>query len=63
MPYKDIKKRRECRRKWYRENRESEIKHIYRRKKEIKHCYKEFKSKLKCSRCDENYSQCLDFHH
>ncbi len=63
MPYKDIEKRRECRRRWYQNNKDSEKNHIYKRKKEIKDWYKEYKSKLKCSKCPENHPATLDFHH
>lgn len=63
MPYKNPEKRRECRIRWYANNKESERQHVKRRKLEIKKWFKEYKNKLKCSKCPENYSACLDFHH
>ena len=63
MPYKDPKKRKAYRRKWYSKNKESEIAHIKRRKKEIKKWILEYKSKLICSKCKENHPATIDFHH
>ena len=63
MPYKDIEKRRECRKRWYKNNKDSEKQHIKRRKKEIKLWYQEYKEQLKCSKCSEDHPRCLDFHH
>jgi hypothetical protein len=63
MPYKDPEKRRECRRNWYSNNRESEKKHVKRRKKEIKKWFNNYRSKLSCKRCKENHPATLDFHH
>tara|TARA_Y100000310_G_scaffold328411_1_gene396491 strand:+ start:536 stop:877 length:342 start_codon:yes stop_codon:yes gene_type:complete len=63
MPYKDPEKRRECRRKWYSNNKESEKAHVSRRKKQIKKWFSEYKSNLKCNRCKESHQATLDFHH
>jgi hypothetical protein len=63
MPYKDPEKRRECRRRWYHNNRESEIKHITDRKKYIRKWFEIYKKQLKCSNCDENHPATLEFHH
>jgi transcription elongation factor Elf1 len=63
MPYKDPEKRRECRRRWYANNKESEKEHVNRRKKQIRAWFVEYKSKLKCSKCGENHPATIDFHH
>jgi transcription elongation factor Elf1 len=63
MPYKDPEKRKEYRREWYSKNKESERAHIQRRKKEIKKWVSKYKSKLKCSKCEENHPATMDFHH
>jgi hypothetical protein len=63
MPYKDPEKRRECRRKWYANNKQSEREHVYRRKKNIREWFTNFKSTLKCSKCKEAHPATLDFHH
>ncbi|MEK6859761.1 MAG: hypothetical protein AABX54_03010 [Nanoarchaeota archaeon] len=63
MPYKDIEKRRECRRRWYANNKESEKRHIMRRKIEVKKWFNNYKFNLKCSKCSENHPAVLEFHH
>ncbi|MFA5856705.1 MAG: hypothetical protein WC867_05070 [Candidatus Pacearchaeota archaeon] len=63
MPYKDLNKRRECRRRWYKNNRDSELKYINNRKKSIKRWFEDYKSKLKCSKCSEDHPATLEFHH
>ncbi|UCD20840.1 MAG: hypothetical protein JSW08_03665 [archaeon] len=63
MPFKDVEKRREYRRKWYSKNRESEIAHVKRRRKEIRKWCMDHKSELKCSKCGEDHPATLEFHH
>jgi len=63
MPYKDLEKRRECRRRWYSNNKESEKKHVKRRKREIKKWFDNYKLTLKCSKCSESHPSTLEFHH
>ena len=63
MPYKEIDKRRECRRRWYSENKRSEKDHVSRRKNEIRSWFKNFKLNLKCSECGEDHPSTIDFHH
>jgi len=63
MPYKDLEKRRECRRRWYKKNKKSELEHIKKRKKEIKDWFNNLRKKLKCEKCGENHSAVLEFHH
>ena len=63
MPYKDVEKRRACRRKWYAENSESEKAHIKKRKLEIRKWFWRYKSGLKCVKCGENHVATIDFHH
>lgn len=63
MPYKNPEKRRECRRRWYSNNKESEKSHVKRRKKDIKLWFQEHKRNLKCIICNENHPATIDFHH
>ena len=63
MPNKDIEKRRESRRNWYKNNKETEKNYIYKRRKEIREWFKNYKLSLKCVRCGESFPECLDFHH
>lgn len=63
MPFKDIIKRREYRRKWYSENKVSEKNHVFRRKKEINEWFNDYKKMLSCSICGERHPAIIDFHH
>ena len=63
MPYKDLEKKRECRRRWYLNNKSSEIAHVKRRKKEIRSWFNDHKKGLICSGCGEDDPVALDFHH
>ena len=63
MPYKDPQKRRECRRRWYANNKDSEKKHVKKRKTGIKKWFEDYKLKLKCSKCSEDHPAVLEFHH
>ena len=63
MPYKDPEKRRECRRRWYHNNKESEKRHVKRRKEQIKKWFELYKKNLFCSRCGETHPATLEFHH
>ncbi len=63
MPFKDRKKRLEYRKNWYSKNKESEIKHVARRKKEIKSWFRNYKDSLGCTICKENHPATIDFHH
>jgi hypothetical protein len=63
MPYKDLEKRRACRRRWYSQNKSSEKAHVRKRKENIKKWFMEYKSKLQCSKCDEDHPATIDFHH
>ncbi len=63
MPFKDIIKKNEYRRKWYKLNKNSEKAHVKRRKKEIRRWFENFKKKLKCIKCLENHPAVLEFHH
>ena len=63
MPYKDLEKRRECRRRWYAKNKKSEKAHVARRRKEIRDWFVDYRSNLQCSMCKENHPATLDFHH
>jgi hypothetical protein len=70
----NAEKMKEYRREWYYKNREAEqqkarIRNKKQRKEKTDYnsrlikWYKEYKSTLKCSRCPESDSRCLDFHH
>jgi hypothetical protein len=63
MPYKDPEKKRECRRKWYANNKSSEKAHVKKRKIEIRNWFQKYKSSLKCSKCMESHPSTIDFHH
>ena len=63
MPFKDPEYRRVYRRKWYKNNKKSEIAHVQRRKKDIKRWLWEHKKSLKCSICSESHPAIIDFHH
>jgi len=63
MPYKDIEKRRECRRRWYKNNKELEKAYTRKHKDKIKKWYLEYKKTLKCKLCQERHPACLEFHH
>ena len=63
MPYKDPEKRKECRRRWYANNPESEKRHVKKRKNKIKKWFEDYKLRLCCSKCSENHPATLDFHH
>lgn len=63
MHYKDLEKRRECRRRGYANNRDSEKNHVKRRKIEIKKWFNDYRKNLKCSKCSENHPAVLEFHH
>jgi hypothetical protein len=74
MPCNDREKRLENCKRWREKNKE-EIKEYYRtnkngvktrkelRRKKNRLFYLKEKSKLKCSRCNENHISCLEFHH
>jgi len=63
MPYKDVEKRREFRRKWYQKNKDSERRRTIEHRARIKAWYFNYKKKLKCDRCPEKHPACLEFHH
>ncbi|MBS3083547.1 hypothetical protein J4423_01970 [Candidatus Pacearchaeota archaeon] len=63
MPFKDIQKRREYRREWYKNNQRSEINHVKKRKFEIKLWYVNQKKNLSCINCKESHPAVIDFHH
>jgi transcription elongation factor Elf1 len=63
MPYKDIEKRRECRKRWYANNKESEKNHVKKRKFKIKKWFESYKKNLQCTHCSENHPATLEFHH
>lgn len=57
------KKMREYRRNWYYRNAKKAIACTRLRKKRLLIWFQELKSKLKCERCTESDTVCLDFHH
>lgn len=63
MPFKDIEKRKEYRRKWYANNKESEKAYIKKRKLKLKKWFQKYKEKLSCSNCGENHPSTIEFHH
>ncbi len=63
MPYKNVVKRLEFRRRWYAKNKKSEIAHVKRRKLEIHKWFLKYKSNLRCLKCGEDHVATIDFHH
>lgn len=63
MPFKDPEKRRAYRRKWYRKNRKSEVKHVRNRKNELRKQVFEYKKSVCCKKCGESHPATIDFHH
>lgn len=55
-------KLKECRRKWYRQNKEKARAAVVARQKEIKIWFQYYKKTLSCS-CGEDHPACLEFHH
>jgi hypothetical protein len=67
MPYKDLEKAREYKKKWnkeyYSSHKFSEKQRIINRKNRIREWILEYKSGLVCICCGEKTTACLDFHH
>ena len=67
MPYKDEQKRKEYKRKWnknyYLAHRQQEISRKNNRRNELKEWFDDYKKTLRCKKCGENNSCCLEFHH
>lgn len=63
MPFKNREYRLVYRRKWYKENAESEKAHVKRRKKAIRRWLHNYKMTLSCSVCKESHPATIDFHH
>jgi transcription elongation factor Elf1 len=51
------------RRDWYNNNKERAYKKVQDRKKLLQEWMQEYKSKLICSKCEENHPATLQFHH
>lgn len=51
------------RRRWYSRNAEHAKSKVAQRKKGLDAWFVEYKSKLSCSKCEENHPACLEFHH
>lgn len=60
-------KKKQSNKEWYYNNRERLIKKCSdrqrRKSKEMQSWWRTFRQSLKCSRCSESRSECLDFHH
>ena len=63
MPFIDSEKRKAYRREWYKNNKDSEKKHVKNRKTEIRKWINHYKKTLTCSLCQENHPATIDFHH
>lgn len=63
MPYADIRKTRECQRRWYQKNKEREQARHKEYKQKVWDWFKEYKSRLACSMCGEDHPATLVFHH
>ena len=70
-PYKDPEKRRKYNKeyqkeyspKYYKKNKEMLKQKKEKRRKKMREWIQNLTSTLKCSKCNENRSYCLDFHH
>lgn len=67
MPYKDIEKRKEYHKRyhkvWYEKNKIARRAQVMKRKRKIRVWFRALKEEMKCSKCPESNSVCLDFHH
>jgi hypothetical protein len=63
MPFKDIQKKNEYRREWYRNNSLTGKESVRKRKIKIKKWFYDYKSLLSCSICSESHPAIIDFHH
>ena len=63
MAYIHREQERAYKRAWYVKNRHRLIQENIERRRRFKVWFDDFKSKLRCSHCDENDPICLDFHH
>lgn len=67
MPYKDLEKKKayvkEYNKKWYLAHKTQHRSNINAYKEELKKWFNDYKSKCKCSKCEENHPSCLEFHH
>ncbi len=63
MAYKNKEDQLECQRKWYERNKNKVKNNSIKRKREIRRWLTGYKSNLKCEKCPESDSRCLDFHH
>lgn len=63
MAWKDKEKQRVYQREWYKNNSEKQKKHTMNHQRKIKLWFRTYKNTIQCSRCDENDTRCIDFHH
>jgi transcription elongation factor Elf1 len=63
MPYKDVGKRKEVKKKNYSKNRKKVVERVKERKIKIRKWFNEYKEKLSCLKCGENHPATIDFHH
>ncbi len=63
MPYLDKAKQRKSQRKHYASHQKVELAKRMRRKKEIRDWFQALKEEQVCSRCGENETCCLEYHH
>ena len=67
MPYKDKKKAKEYSKRWnkayYSKHKKEEIERSKARKKMLREWFNKYKKNLSCSKCGENHTACLEFHH
>lgn len=63
MAYKNKEDMADYGHKWYLKNIDKRKKQIAERRIKIMEWFKEYKKTLKCGRCPESDSVCLDFHH
>jgi hypothetical protein len=55
--------KKEYNKKHYRANKARSVERNRKRRAALTKWFKEYKKTLKCNRCPENHSACLDFHH
>ena len=63
MPYKDLEKKREAQRRFYRNHSTKCKADILTNKQNMVKWFQEYRNTLQCIKCGEAHGYCLEFHH